>query len=326
MNLKADYVPWPHDFLRSLHGLPDLPPDHEKSLQQAIARLKLPPGLAATLARLYYPLAVYLLERLAEIPSPLVLGINGAQGTGKSTAARILKVLLERGFGRHVCAISIDDLYLTREARGELAINVHPLLATRGVPGTHNVNLGLRVLESLQKAGPHSETVIPRFDKAHDQPFPCADQEIFVGHPDFILFEGWCVGAVPEPLSALTRPVNELERREDGDGEWRRYVNKCLADYQPLFQKIDILAMLKAPSFDKVYEWRALQEKELQSQLSKTELRNSRLMSGEKLKRFLMHYERLTRWMLTEMPDRADFTFELDDKHSVEKITVKVVR
>lgn len=325
MNFKADYSPWPHDFLRSLQGLPDSSSQYEQYLQSSVA-LKLPPGVAATLARLYYPLVLFLRDRLSGYPSPLVLGINGAQGTGKSTAAIILEILLEKGFGLRTCRISIDDLYITREARAELAVKVHPLLATRGVPGTHNVNLGLRVLESLQKADFRTETVIPRFDKVHDQPFPFDNREIFVGRPDFILFEGWCVGAVPEPPSSLSRPVNELERREDDGAKWRQYVNERLAGYQSLFRKINILVMLKAPSFSKVYEWRALQEKELVSRLSETELRNSRLMNDEELKRFLMHYERLTRWMLKEMPSRADFVFELNDEHAMERVTVNAVR
>lgn len=282
--------------------------------------------MAAGLARTYYPLAVYLKKRLAINIPPVILGINGAQGTGKSTAARILKILLEHGFGKRVCAISIDDLYLTREDRQELANSVHPLLLTRGVPGTHDVDLGLRILQSLQKAGSGTETAIRRFDKSRDQPFPADDHEIFIGRPDFILFEGWCIGAVPEPLSALNTPVNELERREDGDAGWRRYVNRRLLDYQPLFEKIDILAMLKAPSFDKVYEWRALQEKELESRLSAAELRNSRVMNREQLNRFLMHYERLTRWMLAEMPSRADFVFELNGEHAIEGITINTGR
>lgn len=327
MSLKADYSPWPRDFLRSFSNLhTSSSPDRQNSLLQRISGLKLPSGVAEELARLYYPLAVYLEECLRNSAAPVILGVNGAQGTGKSTAARVLEILLEENFDRWGCTISIDDLYLTREARRELAKNVHPLLATRGVPGTHDIDLGLTTLESLLQAGPETKTVITRFDKAHDQRFPESRHQVFTGKPDFILFEGWCVGAVPQPEPALDVPVNELERLEDTDGKWRRYVNRCLAEYQPLFAQIDILAMLKAPSFGKVYEWRTLQEKELESRLSAAELRNSKIMGAEELSRFLMHYERLTRWMLAEMPDRADFVFELNGEHTIEKVTVNVGR
>lgn len=327
MRNKPDYSPWPPDFLRSLRGFHDASPDScDPSFQRRFSALTLPPGTVAELARLYYPLALYLHEHLSHFTAPVVLGLNGAQGTGKSTAARVLKILLEQLFNRATCTFSIDDLYLSREARRNLADAVHPLLLTRGVPGTHDVDLGLKLLTSLRNAGPQTLTVIPRFDKAHDQPLPEEARDEFTGRPDVILFEGWCVGAVPEPAPALESPVNDLERLEDTGGKWRRYVNRRLADYQPLFAQIDVLAMLKAPSFGKVYEWRAQQEQELAGGLSETELRNSRIMCHEELSRFLMHYERLTRWMLKEMPARAGFVFELDDRHTIQKIVVNIGR
>lgn len=327
MSNKADYPLWPDDFLCSLPALRSPSSfEREKRLQQRISELDLPAGVAGRLCRLYYPLAVYLEHRITNSVSPVVLGVNGAQGTGKSTAAVILQILLEQLFNRRVCAISIDDLYLSREARRELANAVHPLLRTRGVPGTHDLELGLNTLESLRKAGSHTRTVIPRFDKARDQPCPESAHEVFAGRPDCILFEGWCVGAVPEEAAALDVPANDLERLEDSDGRWRRYVNRRLAEYQPLFGKIDILAMLKAPSFAKVREWRALQESKLASGLPEIERRKSRIMSNEELNRFLMHYARLTQWMLKEIPNHADFIFELNDKHDMEKIIVNVGR
>lgn len=325
MRDKPDYLPWPPGFLCSLRGFHvSTPGDRDPSLQRRLAGLTLPPGTAAELARLYYPLALYLHERLAKSTPPVILGLNGAQGTGKSTAAQVLKILLEQLFNRRTCAFSIDDLYLSRAARRHLADTVHPLLLTRGVPGTHDVDWGLELLASLRKAGPQTLTVIPRFDKAHDQPRPEEARDVFTGRPDVILFEGWCVGAVPEPAPALEHPVNDLERREDADGKWRRYVNRRLADYQPLFAQIDVLAMLKAPSFGKVYEWRAQQEHELADSLSEIELPDSRIMDDEELRRFMMHYERLTRWMLKEMPARAGFVFELDDRHAVQKVIVNI--
>src|SRR5690606_13788012 len=144
MSSKADYSPWPHDFLCSLSGLFNAtPPDQQEILRQRISNIGLPPGVGEELARLYFPLAVYLEERLADATPPVILGINGAQGTGKSPAAMILKLLLERRPSRGVCTISIDDIYLTREGRRDLANRVHPLLSTRGVPGTHDIGLGL---------------------------------------------------------------------------------------------------------------------------------------------------------------------------------------
>lgn len=170
-------------------------------------------------------------------------------------------LLLREVYDRRVCLLSIDDLYLGRDARRELAAKVHPLLITRGVPGTHNLPLALQLFAQLKKAAPTQVTLVPRFNKALDDCEPKTRWEPFTGRPDIIIFEGWCVGARAQPQKALQEPVNALEAKEDPDGIWRRYVNEKLKAYQELFQQIDLLVMLKAPSFDQVLEWRQLQEK-----------------------------------------------------------------
>lgn len=255
-----------------------------------------------------------------------VIGINGPQGSGKSTAAAFLKSILERRFGRSVCVLSVDDIYLGSDRRGRLAREVHPLLATRGVPGTHDTRLGERLIGRLQKARHGSTTTIPRFDKAADEPYPEAQWDRFDGRPDFILFEGWCVGALPEPPDRLEQPVNRLERQEDADGVWRTWVNRRLREYQSLFQVIDRLIMLKAPSFEQVYQWRLLQERKLAESnrhAGRSQERPPAIMDEVQLRRFVMHFERLTRWLLEEMPSRADMVLTLDAGHCVTGVTLK---
>jgi D-glycerate 3-kinase len=128
-----------------------------------------------------------------------------------------------------------------------------------------------------------------------------------------VLFEGWCVGAVPQEEAALAEPVNALEREEDPDGVWRRFVNRALAsDYRELFAKIDLLIMLAAPSFDVVYRWRLQQEDELRHRIAEQGGDGSRVMTERQLERFIAHYERLTRHMLDEMPARAGIVVRLD--------------
>src|SRR6185437_8649015 len=78
---------------------------------------------------------------------PLVLGLCGAQGSGKSILARSLADRFASR-GRRVAVLSLDDLYLTKAERSRLAQEVHPLLGTRGVPGTHDVALGLQILNT----------------------------------------------------------------------------------------------------------------------------------------------------------------------------------
>jgi D-glycerate 3-kinase len=239
----------------------------------------------------------------------LTVGLCGSQGSGKSTLTSILEHLLEER-GLTVAVLSIDDFYLPRDARETLARSVHPLLKTRGVPGTHDVPLALEVLARLRKKGTVS---LPVFNKALDDRCPQSDWVQVHAPVDVILFEGWCVGAVPEPEEALSRPINTLEREEDPDGTWRRYVNHALAEvYQPLFRQIDWLILLAAPGFHVVYQWRLQQENDLRQDVALKGGDTSRLMTDRQLERFVSHYERLTRHILAEMPARADLVIRLD--------------
>lgn len=236
---------------------------------------------------------------------PLVVGVTGPQGSGKSAAAGALALLL-RDRGLRAAILSIDDLYLTLAERRRLAADVHPLLLTRGVPGTHDVGLGLAVIKSLGQAG---ETAVPRFDKAADD--RRADGDIVEGPVDVILFEGWCVGARPQVEAALVDPINELERTGDPDGVWRRYANAALAGpYQDLFARVGFQALLRAPSFEAVLGWRLEQEHKLRE-------RSGGGQSDAEITVFIQHYERLTRWIAAEMPGRADVVVQLGPEREV---------
>lgn len=266
-----------------------------------IAAEGLPEDYAQVVEDHWKPLAT----RIARLPAsraPLVVGINGAQGSGKSTVCKFLEALLA---GRQIRAVtlSLDDLYLTKAERQTLAREVHPLFATRGVPGTHAIAMGLGIVEEML-AGRSLE--LPRFDKAVDDR---ADEgERINGPVDVLLLEGWCVGARPQAAAALADPVNQLEREEDPDGIWRSLVNHWLSeDYARLFDQIDLLVMLKVESFDTVRLNRALQESKLRAANPDA----AEVMDDAALERFCAHYERLTRHMLAEMPDRADLVIEI---------------
>jgi D-glycerate 3-kinase len=254
-------------------------------------------------------------ERLVAIdarPAPLVVGVTGPQGAGKSAAAGALALLLhDRGL--RTAVLSIDDLYLTRAERRRLAAEVHPLLLTRGVPGTHDVALGLAVIDSLSRAG---ETAVPRFDKASDDRRDPTGWDIVAGPVDVILFEGWCVGARPQDEAALVDPINELERTRDPDGVWRRYANAALAGrYQDLFAAIGFQALLRAPSFKAVLGWRLEQEHKLRDH-------GGGGQSDAEIAVFIQYYERLTRHIAAEMPGRADVVVQLGAEREVLKLTL----
>ncbi len=227
---------------------------------------------------------------------PFVLGLCGAQGSGKSTLASALADRIEG-----TAILSLDDLYRTKAEREALARTVHPLFATRGVPGTHEVALGLVTLDALERG---EAAPLPRFDKARDDRAPQDQWGRARAGTRLLIFEGWCVGARPEPEETLAEPINALEREEDADGVWRRAANAALAgDYQRLFARIDRLMLLEAPGFDVVRNWRIEQEHDLRAHAVPGA---PGLMSDAQVARFIQHYERLTRHILAEMPSHAD--------------------
>lgn len=284
--------------------------------EKKLDELMLDSCLLEDLARVYLPLAKIIVVGINTDDRTQVIGINGAQGSGKTTFSTLLQLVLEEGFGLRVVAISIDDIYLSRQERDKLAHTVHPLFATRGVPGTHDVNLGIRVIDSLISASPTQKTPIPRFDKSTDNPFPTSQWDVFVGRPDVILFDGWIVGAEEQPIADLVAPVNDLEKEKDAAAVWRTYVNIQLGTvYKELFSKLDLLVMLQVPSFEKSREWRLLQEKKLR--IKSEGRKNLRIMSDEEVDEFVKYYERLTRWMLKSLPQKVDMLFKVNESHRI---------
>ncbi|NIP15172.1 MAG: kinase [Pseudomonadales bacterium] len=236
------------------------------------------------------------------------LGITGGQGAGKSTLAAAL-VQASRLAGRRAAACSLDDFYLTRDERMALAQTVHPLFATRGVPGTHDVDLALSVLSGLTDAG---VTRVPVFDKGRDDRTAGTEWRTVEGPVETIVFEGWCLGVPAEPAERLIEPVNQLERDEDADRTWRCHVNDMLGErYPPLWSRVDRLLYLQVPDMAAVRDWRAHQE---------LALPESRRMVDAELDRFLAHYERLTLWMFETLPDRSEVVIELGRDHRIARV------
>ncbi|MBS0361148.1 MAG: kinase [Proteobacteria bacterium] len=277
-----------------------------ESLEDFMAREGLPDSFRKTADLVCEPLAARAHRRRIDRKRCAVIGLCGAQGSGKSTvAAWTVQLLEERGL--RAVALSLDDFYLTHEARQRLAKEVHPLLATRGPPGTHDVGMASAALDALRTRGKAS---VPKFDKASDTRAPRAQWPTVATPVDVIILEGWCVGAIAQGRAALATPVNALERDEDPDGVWRGYVNDQLdGPYQDLFGKLHDLVLLAAPSFEVVAKWRGEQEEKLRA-------KGKGGMSDAEIARFVAHYERLTRWILAEMPGRAAWTVTLDTERN----------
>ena len=264
----------------------------------------------------YAPAIEHIAARSRACDRPLLVGLCGAQGSGKTTLCRAWqRVLVERGI--ETAVLSLDDVYVTRAEREALSRRVHPLFRTRGVPGTHDVSLALRTIDALGERG---EVPLPSFDKTHDDRRPMSEWPRVRTPVQVILFEGWCVGAMPQPEEALATPINDLERNEDADGTWRRAVNAALAgEYRTLFGRLDLLVLLQAPDFGVVYGWRRQQEQALRAERGEV----GRVMNDAELARFIQHYERLTRYILDEMPKRADVVAALNAQRNVLNLSIR---
>lgn len=243
---------------------------------------------------------------------PIVIGINGAQGSGKSTLTDLLVHLLSQQYGHNVIGLSIDDFYLTKQQRQQLSNDIHPLFITRGVPATHDVELAIKTIESLLSGKP---TSVPRFNKAIDDRYPQEQWDTVNDVVDIIILEGWCVGAEAVDDTALNIAVNELEQEHDKDGKWRRHVNTVLAsDYPALFDMVDQWVMLKAPSFNCVYNWRLEQEQKLRATLTGDD---NATMSDQEIAFFIQHYQRITETILQTLPSKVDYLFELNTDRDI---------
>jgi D-glycerate 3-kinase len=269
----------------------------------------------------FAPLAETIRTHQKSAKRPIIVGINGAQGSGKSTLAACLVFLLKQRYRLNAVSLSLDDFYFTRAERQKLADGIHPLLATRGVPGTHDIALARKTLSELLNG--HLPVILPRFDKATDDRFPPEFSECIDEPVDVIVLEGWCLGASAEPAAALETPVNELEAEEDKEGRWRHYVNEQLSLFYPsLFELIDIWVMLKAPSFDCVYAWRLEQENKLRRRTTQQQ----QVMTPQQVSRFIKFYQRITQHTLQTLPARVDHLFELNTERQIINLTSKPPR
>lgn len=291
----------------------------DEQLSDFLLRHRLPAEFRRTAETHFSPLASQLPELRGD-RSVLLLGINGAQGTGKSTLAEFLRLATESMFNWHVAVLSIDDFYYTLEERRTLAKTVHPLFKTRGVPGTHDTRMLAQCLDQLRQLDTNELAALPRFDKATDDRADESRWPLVKGPIDLIIIEGWCVGSVAQTSDELQVPINRLEREEDSDRTWRFYVNAQLeTKYKPIFDQLDALIFLRAPSFDAILRWRTEQEEKLAAVSPE---HSSGLMNNEQIERFLQYYERLTRVNLEQLPNSSDIVFNLDEAHSMSKAEV----
>ena len=287
-----------------------------EALDQFISEEELPDQFRTVFLQWYAGITAYLAELASRVETAPLIGFSGCQGSGKSTLVNAMSNVLQNAHGISTAVLSLDDFYLTKDARQAMAETVHPLFATRGVPGTHDLALLTRIIAALRGSGLIS---IPHFDKATDDRTEMVHWRQESAPVRLILLEGWCIGIPPQPREALMQPVNETEANKDADRVWRAEVNRQLeGDYAALFSELDALLLLQAPSFDAVFNWRWQQEQQLSRlfQRDHPALKDPTMTQSE-VADFVLHYQRLTEHGITTLPDRADCVWELTEDRSV---------
>ncbi|MBD1156802.1 uridine kinase [Pelagibacterales bacterium SAG-MED20] len=252
---------------------------------------------------------------------PLIIGLAGGQGSGKTTISSILTLILKKYFKLNVFKISIDDFYKTRKDRKLLSQNKHPLLMTRGVPGTHDIELILKFFKKI-KSKNFKNITVPKFNKAIDDRFKKELWFKVKSKPDVIIFEGWCVGAKAQTNKQLKIPINSLERVYDQGIKWRSHVNNQLkTKYKALFDQLDGLLYLKAKNFDILRNWRLKQERKLWVQTKNK--KNLKIMSSGDVINFMQTYQRITQQMLKDAIKNSSIIMNLNNKHQIQNIKFK---
>ncbi len=259
--------------------------------------------------------ACFWISSKAKSKHPFFLGLVGGQGTGKTTISSLIRIILTKYFKLNVFRISIDDFYKTRKERISLSKKVHPMLLTRGVPGTHDINMILSFFKKA-KSKKFKRLKLPTFNKAVDDRFSKKKWYDLKKRPDVIIFEGWCVGAKSENNITLKKTINSMEKAKDQRQIWRKYVNDQLkSKYKKLYSQLNCLIYLKAKNFGLLQKWRLKQERKLWVK-SKVKS-NLKIMSRGDVINFMQTYQRITQNMFKNMPKYASIIFNLNSNHQI---------
>ena len=239
--------------------------------------------------------------------------IAGSQGAGKSTLAKIFKLVLENVYKKKVMLLSIDDYYLSKNKRNKLSKNIHPLLITRGVPGTHDIVALKNDIINFQKKKFPINT--PKFNKLKDD---ISSKKNIIKNAEILLLEGWCCGSPSINKKYLFQNINRLETIFDKNKKWRQYYNSQLKkDYKKVFSLFDQQIYIQPPSFSYILKWRYNQEKN-----NALKSRNKDFMNKKDLQKFIQHYEKLTKWMMKTMPAKADILIKIDSNQKIKKVVI----
>jgi len=268
------------------------------------------------LKKIYIPISFWINNKCKKKGKTLILGLSGSQGSGKTTVTGILQIILKKFFKKNIYIISIDDFYKTLRDRNRMSQQKHSLFKTRGVPGTHDINLIKNFFISVKRKK-FKKIKLPKFNKSIDDRSKKNYWHNINKRPEIIILEGWCVGAKPQIISSLRKPVNILERHEDKDLIWRKYANEKLKkEYKEVFAMIDYFIFMKVPNFKIVFKWRLLQESKLRKKLHY----KKKIMTYSAIKRFIMFYQRITLQMMKDLSKSASIVLLLKKNHEIKRV------
>lgn len=197
---------------------------------------------------LLLPFTAWVHALRGQYADPVVAGVSGPQGGGKSTLTAHAVTALE-ALGLRAVTLSIDDVYVPRDAQRALSERhpENPYLEVRGAPGTHDVALGGALLDALREGG---AVTLPTYDKgAHDglgDRAPRPRWREVQGPFDVILFEGWMLGFAPDSRLDLLPKLGA--------------VNAYLRAYDAWTSRLDGLFHLDVDDLDQVVRWRVESE------------------------------------------------------------------
>ena len=263
------------------------------------------------------PISFWIAKK-AEKKRSYIVGLSGGQGSGKTTISSIISIILRKYFKLNVFTISIDDFYKKRKERFLLSKKIHPSLMTRGVPGTHDINMMLDFFKRIKRKEFRS-LKLPKFNKAIDDRCNKKLWYSIKKRPDIIIFEGWCVGAKAEKNNTLKQPINSFEKLRDKKLIWRRYVNKQLqSKYKQLYDQLNCLLYLKSNNFSLLRKWRIKQETKLR--LKNKRSNRNKIMSNKEVINFMQTYQRVTQNMLKTVPKNASIILNLNTNHQIKSV------
>lgn len=218
---------------------------------------------------------------------PMIVGVSGCQGSGKTTLCDTLVHLLkEEPYNLRVVNFSLDDLYLKHKDQVTLSQRYpnNPLYGQRGQAGSHDLHLAHETFEKLLDSKSGSRVPIPVYDKSLNQGQGDRLDESQWKYPlapfDIILFEGWMLGF--KPVLEINQPFQYTSRITVQDAQ---VMNDKLKQYEEeIYPYFDIFIHLSPVELSQVYQWRLQQEHHMKA------TRGVNGLSDEQVKDFVETY------------------------------------